>query len=384
MKTRYPNVYQDKKGKFFYQIFIGTDANGKKKLKKGRRDALGHPFSSAYQASKEAKRVQALYANVSADNISYAAYMKNQYLPKYRGDVEASTYETHNLMLMKGVDFLGDTKLKNIKVSDCEKYRTWLLTDAEFSRNYASVIYTAFRQSLDYAVEIGLIATNPSLKTKSIPKGRTVEKYWTKPEFEKVLAYINTDSFYEQLIYVTFLFYYRIGCRVNEGFALRWSDIDFETNTISITRNVTTGLNNRPYISNGKTANSVRRIPVDSETMNYLKEWRYCQQKDMLKKGFNFLDADNYIFPTINNGITSLSKPRQWNKSICDKFGLRRIKIHGFRHTHASLCYSAGLNAKEIQKRLGHADSKTTMNVYTHVMKNDEKKAVKKFADFMK
>ncbi|MCT7726153.1 MAG: phage integrase SAM-like domain-containing protein [Lactobacillus iners] len=221
MKTRYPNVYQDKNGKYFYQIFIGTDANGKKKLKKGRRDALKHPFSSAYQAYKEAQRVQALYANVSADNISYASFMKDRYLPKYRGDVEASTYDTHNLMMLKGVDFLGEIKLKDIKVIDCEKYRTWLLTDSGFSRNYASLIYTAFRQSLDYAVEIGLIASNPSLKTKSIPKGRNIENYWTMPEFEKVLASINTDTFYEELIYVTFLFYYRIGCRVNEEFALR-------------------------------------------------------------------------------------------------------------------------------------------------------------------
>lgn len=364
MKTRYPNVYQDEKGKFFYQIFIGTDTNGRKKLKKGRRDALGHPFSSAYQASKEAKRVQALYANVSADNISYATYMKNRYLPKYRGDVEASTYETHNLMLMKGIDFLGNTKLKDIKVSDCEKYRTWLLTDAEFSRNYASVIYTAFRQSLDYAVEIGLIATNPSLKTKSIPKGRTIEKYWTKPEFEKVLASINTDSFYEQLIYVTFLFYYRIGCRVNEGFALRWSDIDLENGKVRFINNLhyQSKLNYElvPYLKNDA---SRRTVTIDAELLDVLEKWKKEQEK------YNIHDwVLSYDNCPLNKSTLSV-----WLKRYAKLADVPRINGRGLRHSNASyLIAELGADVLTVSHRLGHKTPMTTLKYYAHMFSNND------------
>ena len=300
----------------------------------------------------------------------------------YKPTVKESTYAvTMRYFNNHILSALGNIYIEKITVAECQKAVNEWFEEAPhtFDRfiHYASKVFK-------YGIDMELLTSNPMekvIKPKLKERPQQYQEFYDKDELNKYLSCAKKCNF-RYFVYFRLLAY--TGMRKGESLALKWSDIDFETNTISITRNVTTGLNNRPYISNGKTANSVRRIPVDSETMNYLKEWRYCQQKDMLKKGFNFLDADNYIFPTINNGITSLSKPRQWNKSICDKFGLRRIKIHGFRHTHASLCYSAGLNAKEIQKRLGHADSKTTMNVYTHVMKNDEKKAVKKFADFMK
>ena len=300
----------------------------------------------------------------------------------YKPTVKESTYAvTMRYFNNHILSALGNIYIEKITVAECQKAVNEWFEEAPhtFDRfiHYASKVFK-------YGIDMELLTSNPMekvIKPKLKERPQQYQEFYDKDELNKFLSCAKKCNF-RYFVYFRLLAY--TGMRKGESLALKWSDIDFETNTISITRNVTTGLNNRPYISNGKTANSVRRIPVDSETMNYLKEWRYCQQKDMLKKGFNFLDADNYIFPTINNGITSLLKPRQCNKSICDKFGLRRIKIHGFRHTHASLCYSAGLNAKEIQKRLGHADSKTTMNVYTHVMKNDEKKAVKKFADFMK
>ena len=300
----------------------------------------------------------------------------------YKPTVKESTYAvTMRYFNNHILSALGNIYIEKITVAECQKAVNEWFEEAPhtFDRfiHYASKVFK-------YGIDMELLTSNPMekvIKPKLKERPQQYQEFYDKDELNKFLSCAKKCNF-RYFVYFRLLAY--TGMRKGESLALKWSDIDFETNTISITRNVTTGLNNRPYISNGKTANSVRRIPVDSETMNYLKEWRYCQQKDMLKKGFNFLDADNYIFPTINNGITSLSKPRQWNKSICDKFGLRRIKIHGFRHTHASLCYSAGLNAKEIQKRLGHADSKTTMNVYTHVMKKEKKKAVKKFADFMK
>ena len=65
------------------------------------------------------------------------------------------------------------------------------------------------------------------MKTKAIPKGKAVAKYWTKAEFEKVLGQISTEGFYEYCLYVMLIFYYRTGVRVSEGFALTWNDIDW-------------------------------------------------------------------------------------------------------------------------------------------------------------
>lgn len=374
-----------------------TTPKGEKRYKfliyVGKDETTGHTIQIKKQGFKSKDEALEAYLNYKLKIVKgeYEPLKKKKLTFKqlfeswdkvYKPTVKESTYAvTMRYFNNHILSALGNIYVEKITVSECQKAVNKWFEEAPhtFDRfiHYASKVFK-------YGIDMELLTSNPMekvIKPKLKERPQQYQEFYDKDELNKFLSCAKKCNF-RYFVYFRLLAY--TGMRKGESLALKWSDIDFETNTISITRNVTTGLNNRPYISNGKTANSVRRIPVDSETMNYLKEWRYCQQKDMLKKGFNFLDADNYIFPTINNGITSLSKPRQWNKSICDKFGLRRIKIHGFRHTHASLCYSAGLNAKEIQKRLGHADSKTTMNVYTHVMKNDEKKAVKKFADFMK
>ena len=58
---------------------------------------------------------------------------------------------------------------------------------------------------------------------------------------------------------------------------------------------------------------------------------------------------------------------------ICKKNGLRHIKVHGFRHTHASLLFDAGFPMQEVKERLGHANIATTMDIYTHVVNNKNK-----------
>lgn len=60
-----------------------------------------------------------------------------------------------------------------------------------------------------------------------------------------------------------------------------------------------------------------------------------------------------------------------------------RISPHGFRHTHASLLFAVEATMKQAQTRLGHSTIKTTMNVYTHVTKEDEEETADIFAAFM-
>lgn len=103
----------------------------------------------------------------------------------------------------------------------------------------------------------------------------------------------------------------------------------------------------------------------------------------MFKLGFNFLSQDNFIFPTVNNEITQPSKPTQWNNAICKKYGLRHIKVHGFRHTHASLLFEAGVSMQNVKERLGHANIETTMDIYTHVTKKQKEETANQFASYM-
>lgn len=363
-KTRYANVYKDNKGKFFYNVFLGRDSKGKQKFKKGRRDALGHPFTSARQAHQEAERIKQQYLNVDLDNISFTYFIKNKFLPKYKADVENSTYESKINIFSKAIDFFEDIKLKDITVAKCEKYRTWLLSDAGFSQTYASQIYTGFRQSLNYAVEIELIAVNPSMKTKAIPKGKAIEKYWTREEFEKVLSSISTKTFYENLIYVTFLFYYRIGCRVSEGCALKWSDIDLVNGRVRIFHNLTyknkLEWEIKPYT---KTNSGKRTLTIDNELLKVLKSWKK-RQEEMGVHDF-VLSYDNC---PLNKSTLSV-----WIKRYSNIAGVPRINGRGLRHSNASyLIAELGADVLTVAHRLGHKSPMVTLKYYAHMFPDND------------
>lgn len=70
-------------------------------------------------------------------------------------------------------------------------------------------------------------------------------------------------------------------------------------------------------------------------------------------------------------------------KEILDKYPEYQITVHSFRHTHSSLLFEAGASIKQVQERLGHADIKTTLDIYTHVTKSAEKETPNIFLKYM-
>ncbi|NME31573.1 tyrosine-type recombinase/integrase [Lactobacillus ruminis] len=65
------------------------------------------------------------------------------------------------------------------------------------------------------------------------------------------------------------------------------------------------------------------------------------------------------------------------------KYPQKKITLHGFRHTHASLLFQAGATIKEVQTRLGHSSSKTTLDIYTHVTQSKKQEVAQKFANYI-
>jgi integrase len=286
-------------------------------------------------------------------------------LPKYKADVEDSTYASHKRMIMLSVDRFDNHILDQISVRDCEEYRTWLMSDSGFSRDYANVCYVAFRQTLGYAEHLGLITTNVAMKTKAIPKGKAVAKYWTKAEFEKVLGKISIKGFYEHCIYVMLLFYYRTGVRVSEGFALTWNDIDLVNQKARIFHTIyyknKDDYQIKPYT---KTKAGKRIITLDDELVQILKDWRQIQLDHGVKKFVLSYDDRLMIKSTLNNVLHKYAKLA----------GVPGINGRGLRHSHASyLIAELGADVLTVSKRLGHSSPAVTLRYYAHMFdRNDE------------
>ncbi|MFZ2258641.1 MAG: site-specific integrase, partial [Clostridiaceae bacterium] len=173
------------------------------------------------------------------------------------------------------------------------------------------------------------------------------------------------------------------GCRKSEALALTWNDINFNESTISISKTLANGLDNRLIVQSPKTKTGKRVISMDPQTLEILKNWKKLQAEYMLKLGFNVMNKKQAVITNLKNGYINPQKIGQVMKKICTRSGIRLITPHGLRHTHCSLLFEAGATLKEVQDRLGHADIKTTMNIYAHVTEKKKEETAVKFAEYL-
>ncbi|NLZ99536.1 MAG: site-specific integrase [Clostridiaceae bacterium] len=147
--------------------------------------------------------------------------------------------------------------------------------------------------------------------------------------------------------------------RKGELLALKWSRINFAGPTVDI-REFYQRLRGKAVITPTKTGES-RIIRLPEVCIDQLKEYRRCIYDPA---------TEDYIFPWEKRFIElGISKG-------CKEAGVKRIHVHGLRHSHASLLISLGVNIVLISKRLGHAEVSTTLDTYSHFFPDDEKTVV--------
>lgn len=368
-KTRYTGVYVDNKGKYFYQAELGIDKiTGKRIQRKGRKDPLGRPFSSAREAYKELTRLKNEYLllnGYSNYDLTYSQFMDITYLPYYKASVERSTWHSRESGLINLRNRFGEKKLREINVEDCESYRIWLLNDSGYSQAYSSLLYGMFRKTLDYAVTLQYLDINISKRTKAIPKGKSIVSYWTKEDFQKVLSFIYKEDFYEHMCFIMIWLYYMTGIRVSEGLALTWNDVDLTRKKMRVHHTLDmmnqTNFIRKPYT---KTENGMRTITLDDDSIAILHEWKNKQTQHGIQ---------NFIF-----SYTDLPLYRSTVQRIIERYAkLAHVPIiqgKGLRHSHVSyLINEFNADILVISKRLGHSSPEITLKHYAHLWsRNDE------------
>ena len=370
-KTKYPGVYVDEKGRFFYQTEFGIDRiTGKRIRKKGRKDMNGKPFSSAAEANKELTRLKREYHKVNSYanyKMTYEQFMESIYIPYYKTDVEESTFLVREKIFESLKDRFGNIPLRSLSVEDVQNFRTWLLTSREnggagYAQSYASLIFGIFRKSLDKAVEMQYLEYNISKRVKAIPKGKAIVPYWTKQEFEKIISQIYIEDFYEHLNFVILWVYYMTGIRVNEGTALYWNDVDLEKKRLRIHHMlILKSRSDWKRNSYTKTEDGKRVIALDDDTVNVLRNWKNRQLEIGLGNENDFVftyDGLPMIKSTISRIIERYAK-------IAD---VKKIQAKGLRHSHASyLINEFNVSVLVLSQRMGHSSPEITLKHYAHM-----------------
>ena len=369
--TKYLGVYIDQNGNYFYQSEFGTDRiTGKRIRKKGRSDVNGKPFTSASEANKELTRLKREYHKINSYSnykMTYGQFMETVYIPFYQTEVEESTFDTRIFTFKMLIDRFGLVQLRSITIEDIQKFRTWLLTSKEnggtgYSQSYASLIFGAFRKSLDKAVEMQYLEYNISKRVKAISKGKAVIPYWTKQEFEMVISKIYINDFYEHMNFVMLFLYFTTGVRVNEGTALYWNDVDLVKKRLRVHHMlILKSKNDWKRNSYTKTEHGKRVITLDDDTIKVLDEWRERQRKIGLGT------ENSFIFT-----FDGLPVPRTTISGIMERYseraGAKRIQAKGLRHSHASyLINEFNVSVLVLSQRMGHSSPEITLKHYAHM-----------------
>lgn len=350
-------VYQDKKTKKWKFRTYADDVYGNRKQfeRKG------------FDTKKEAKQAEVEfkmcdksdYSNITFNDLwlEYRSYKKLQLKAQSFRAIE-NRFKNHILPYFK------DYKLNKITNS---VYLKWQIEIEKkgFKHKYNSSLHGAMVNILNYAIKFYGLKDNVATLTGNFKRKTELKKnvdFWTIEEYQKFISKVN-DLVYK----VFFETLYYTGLRQGEALALNWND--FKDGYLSITKTISKEIVNQKHIINTpKTSKSIREVKLDNELIKELTKLKEYYE--------NFINFNNDWF--IFGGLNSLSPSTIGRKKdmYCEIAEVKKIRIHDFRHSHASLLLSMNVPITVISERLGHSDINMTLNTYSHMIPKDEDKAV--------
>jgi len=255
---------------------------------------------------------------------------------------------------LKILPYFGNKRVNDITAADIRQWQNELIKMG-YSPTYLKKINNQLSAIFNYAIRYYDLKSNPCAKAGSMGKSKAEEMdFWTGEEFRKFIDIVMN----KRLSYMAFMTLYWTGMRLGELLALNPKDVDLEKRTISITKSYQR-LGKKDVITPPKTPKSKRVITVP--------EFLAADIKDYMDSLYDLQENDR-LFP-----ITKYYLEHEMQRGIKES-GVKRIRVHDLRHSHASMLIELGFSPLEIANRLGHEKVETTLNTYAHLYPNKQTK----------
>lgn len=308
--------------------------------------------------------------------LTLGEYLVDSWLPHIRIHVEATTFQRYERAVLKHiVPKLGHLRLEDLEVRHVRGFVDWLVTQGRLDgkgglgpkavRN----VYRVLAQSLGQAETDGLIRVNPArAKAVRLPRVSKTDIYAIDgPTAERILEAATGTKLEVEVVLAL-----GAGLRRGEVLGLRWQDVDLDDSTLRVCQAVKamTG-----PLTIGKPKNGKQRsLSVSPWVAETLRRHRADQAARRLSLGAAWHDLDLVC----DRGDGRPKHPNAVSRAfgeLMDKAGLPKVTFHGLRHGQATLLYSLGVDLKTTSERLGHANIGITADLYTHVLKDMDRKA---------
>ena len=286
----------------------------------------------------------------------------------------------HNYYILP---FLSNYKLSKLNTPVLQNWKTYVeelktSSDQPLSLRTKQGAYGELRSLLNYAVKMEYLPRNPlyavgNFKDAYAPPPKI--DFYTADEFLKFIKAAKaaaeeseqrTGSIREWHFYIFFVIAFYMGMRKGEIYALNWNDVD--SSTLHITKSISQKLKGEDRETPPKNKSSVRDVKIPIIVQDILKEHlERCKKLSGFSMHHKICGGERCIRDT---------SVENRNKAYAEAAGLKKIRIHDFRHSHASLLANNGINIQEIARRLGHSKIEITWNTYSHLYPQEEDRAI--------
>ena len=370
-----------KDGSIVYRanVYLGIDKVTGKNVK---TSITGRTKKEVKQKTKEAEIafLQNGSTRFQASNITTYKELASLWWESYKHTVKPNTQLNVRRLLDNHIlPLFGSYKLDKLTTPLIQNVVNKLADKTNKGEEGAFLYYDSLhalnKRILQYGVVMQAIPFNPAreviLPRNTQKAKREKIKHFDNQELKKFLYYLDSLNlnkfryYYENTLYKFLL---ATGCRINEALALSWSDIDLDNAIVHITKT----LNYKQETNSPKSKTSLRDIDIDQATVSMLKQYRLRQTKEAWKIG----KSESVVFSDFIHEYPNNRTLQTRLRTHFKRAKVTNIGFHGFRHTHASLLLNSGIPYKELQHRLGHSTLSMTMDVYSHLSKENAKKAV--------
>jgi len=299
-----------------------------------------------------------------------------EYMTATKPEIRKTTYDKKASLYEHHIEpFLADKTLKELTPKLLTDWKLYM-EDKGMRLVSKRNAFAQLKSMLSYAVTMEYISINPVSKISNFRDSNEEENnisFYTPEEFSKykaaALEIAKETGNYDYYTFLCTLYY--TGCRKGECHALRWSRID--GNIIYIKKSISQKTKGEDTETLPKNKSSIRAITAPTPLIEILAE-----QKERQKKYAKIIGAEwseDFFICGMLQPLRDTTIDNE-NRKIAKAAGLHHIRIHDFRHSHASLLINAGINILEVSKRLGHSTTDQTLKTYAHLFPSEESKAL--------
>ena len=278
----------------------------------------------------------------------------------YKHEVKPTTFERAELVVKNHIlPAFAKSEVSSIKTYDVQQFLSSKSNDG-LSPATVKIIRNILSKAFQTAIDWELVSKNPTERVKGPSIEKKTKETWTAEEAKTFL-----ESCDELRWKVAFSLALHTGMRRGEVLALKWDNVDFEKQILKVKESLAYTKEQGLFFTTPKTSTSFREVVIPASLIELLNELK--DEQDVMKQrmGTSYQNFNLVVCTTDGKPVHPRNLVRTFDRLI-KKAGIKKISIHGLRHTNATLLMKQGINPKIVSERLGHANVGITLDIYSH------------------